>query len=376
MPLKNRKKGSKENPVSNPEKKIMSVNNPTIKDVAALAGVSAATVGRVIGNYGYVGAESRDKVLKAIKQLGFKPNAVARSLKSKRTKTWGYLLPTITNLFYAQIAKGLQDVANSHGYNVIICNTDINQRRTTEYGLMLLENRVDGIIISLPADESVYKLVESCRLSGIPVVVCHGARSIPDVDRVMCDDFKGGYLAAKHLIDMGHRRIGMISVKGSTTSKLRLDGFRQAFQEAGVELIPDLIIETADFSENAGYTGTKLLLMREQLPTAIIAANDIMAMGVVDAIDEANLLVPKDISVVGFDNTFAAFMRPRLTTVSLPMYQVGQIGAQLLLERVEKRYHGEQRVITLPEELVVRGSTTVVKDIRQQATGNSVESCP
>ncbi len=340
------------------------VKNPTIKDVAALAGVSPATVGRVIGDYGYVGTESREKVLAAIKQLGFKPNAVARNLKSRRTKTWGYLLPTVTNLFYAQIAKGLQDVASSHGYNVILCSTDVNPQRTAEYGRMLLENRVDGVVISLPADESVSQLVKACSRSGVPVLFCHGTRSIPDVDQVICDDLKGGYLAARHLLDLGHQRIAMIAVKGSTTSNLRLEGFRQACLETGTELKAELITEAADYSENAGYTGTKLLLMREEPPTAIIAANDIMAMGVMDAIDQAGLKVPADLSVIGFDNTFAAFMRPRLTTVSLPMYQVGNIGAQLLLERIENLYRGEKRLITLPEELVVRGSTAGVKGNR------------
>lgn len=343
------------------KKTCNSLKNPTIKDVAVLAGVSQATVGRVIGEYGYVSAESREKVLTAVKKLGYKPNAVARSLKSNKTKTWGFLLPTITNLFFAQIAKGIQDIATIHGYNLILCCTDMDPKRTVEYGQMLLENRVDGLILSLPTHQGVYDLVESFRSRGIPVVICHGARSIVDVDRVFCDDLKGGYLAAKHLLDLGHQRIGVLTVKDSTTSSLRLEGCRQAFSEVGNGIATEYFIDVSDFSEGSGYTGAKIMLMREERPTAIIASNDIMAMGVMDAIDEAQLDMPGDISVIGFDNTFAAYMRPKLTTISLPAYQVGHIGAQLILERIDKHYNGEPRMVSLAEELVVRGSTAIAK---------------
>ncbi|NPV52445.1 MAG: LacI family DNA-binding transcriptional regulator [Firmicutes bacterium] len=337
------------------------IKNPTIKDVAAIAGVSPSTVGRVIGEYGSTSAKARERVAKAIKQLGYKPNAIARSLKSRRTRTLGYLLPIITNPFHAQIAKGIQDVANAHGYNVILCSTGMNAQRTSELGRVLLENRVDGIVLSLPGDDSVFGLVEAFRDSGIPIVVCHGSRRIAGVDKVMCDDARGGYLAAKHLVDFGHRRIGIIAIKDSTTSSLRLDGCRKALGEVGIDLSPELVMEVPDFSQEAGYTGTKLLLMRCEQPTAIIAFNDLMALGAMDALAEENLGVPGNVSVVGFDNTFAAVMRPRLTTVALPMYQAGQIAAQLLFERINGRYRGEPREVSLPEELILGGSSTVLK---------------
>ncbi|NPV52572.1 MAG: substrate-binding domain-containing protein [Firmicutes bacterium] len=221
--------------------------------------------------------------------------------------------------------------------------------------------RVDGIVLSLPGDDSVFELVEVFKDRGIPIVNCQGSRKIQGVDRVICDDARGGYLAAKHLADFGHRRIGIIAVKGSTTSAIRLDGCRGALDEAGIDLPPQLVVEAPDFSEKAGYTGTKLLLMRGERPTAIIASNDLMALGVLDALGEENLGIPGDVSVVGFDNTFATVTRPRLTTVGLPMYMAGQITAQLLLERIDGRYHGEPREVSLPEELIQRGSTAPLK---------------
>lgn len=346
--------------ISPPGIYIEKKENPTIKDVANVAGVSPATVGRMTGEYGYVGPETREKITAAIQQIGFKPNAIARSLKSKKTKTIGYLLPNITNLFYARITKGLQEVANAHGYNVILCNTDANAKLTSNLGRMLLENRVDGIVLSLPADASVANIVEDFKAKHIPIVVCHGASSILHVDRVMCDEVKGGFLAAKYLIDLGHRKMAIITVKNSTTSSLRLDGCRQAITKSDNDIVLD-VIQGVNFSENDGYNGTKLLLLRDEKPTAIIASNDLMALGVLDAAYEAGMDVPNDISIIGFDNTFSLFTRPRMTTVSLPMHQAGQMAAQLLLERIEGRFKGQPRKMVLPEELVARGSTSFRK---------------
>ncbi|MDI7247782.1 MAG: LacI family DNA-binding transcriptional regulator [Bacillota bacterium] len=332
------------------------VRHPTIKDVALVAGVSPSTVGRVIGGYGYTSAESQQRVLAAMRQLGYEPNAVARSLKSKRTRTIGYLLPRVTNPFFAQIAEGLQDVASAHGYSVILCSTDMKMERTSEFGRVLLEHRVDGIVLSLPGDDSVFKLAASFTDRGLPVVVCHGSRRIHGVDRVISDHMHGGYLAAKHLINMGHERIGVLAVKGSTTSSLILDGCRKALKDAGVDFPAQLTVEIASFSEDAGCSGARVLLMRGCDPTAIIASNDLIALGALGVLEEAGLNVPADMSVIGFDNTFAAHTRPRLTTIGISTYQAGLIAAQLLLDRIEDNYRGEAREVVLPVELVVRGS--------------------
>ena len=334
---------------------------PTIKDVAAAAGVSTSTVGRVLGGYGYASPETRRRVMKAAKQLGYRPNAIARSLKTKQSRIIGFFLSSITNLFHARIAEGLQEVASSYGYNVVICCTGLNANRASAFGQMLLESQAAGVVFSVPGDEAVIRVAQSLLDNDIPVVTCHGSIRIPSQDRIVCDDFQGGYLAAKHLVELGHQRIGIIGVKDSGTSARRIQGAASFLKEHGIVPSRVSIVEVVSYSTESGYTGVKLLSARDEKPSAIIAANDLMALGVLECLEEMELRVPEDVSVIGFDDSFAEMTRPRLTTVALPMYEAGQVAAQLLLERIEGKDVGEERFITLPERLVVRESTTVYR---------------
>ena len=336
-------------------KKIKS--NVTIKDVALRAGVSTSTVGRAVGNYGYVSEETRKKVLKAMKEIGYYPNAIARSLKTNRTKTIAYLVPSIINPFFSQIANSIEDLASSHEYNLILCNAGTKADKLRKITSMLLENRVAGVIHSLPHTDALYNLVEIFQNTHIPIVSASGSRRFKDVDRVMVDDVQGARDATGFLLELGHSRIALLAVKDSTTSKLRTQGYREAFQQTEDKLYEELIVEGPDFSEDSGYTLMKVLLGRSKPPTAIIAFNDIMAVGAIRAIGEEGLSIPEDVSLIGFDDTIARLTQPSLTSVALPMGEIGRVAIRILLDRIEKKDTEEPKKVLLREKLVVRDST-------------------
>jgi len=339
----------------NPKKRE---GNVTMRDVALRAGVATSTVGRVAGNYGYVSEKTKRKVLRTMKEIGYYPNAIARSLKTSRTQTIAYLVPSITNPFFSQIASSIEDLTSSHEYNLILCNAGTQVGKLRKITTMLLENRVAGVIHSLPSTDALYNLVEIFQKAHIPVVAACGSRRFPQVDTVTTDDVQGTRDVTRFLIDLGHFRIASLAVKNSTTSKLRIQVYKEAFQQTENKLHEELIIEGSDFSEDSGYTLTKVLLGRSNPPTAIIAFNDVMAVGAIRAIEEEDLSIPMDISLIGFDDTIARLMKPRLTSVALPMKEIGRVAVRILLDRIERNDRGKPETILLQEKLVVRNSTT------------------
>jgi LacI family transcriptional regulator len=340
----------------NPHPKIRE-SNVTMREVALKSGVSTSTVGRVVGNYGYVSEETRRKVLKAMKEIGYYPNAIARSLKTSRTQTIAYLVPSITNPFFSQIASSIEDLASSHECNLILCNAGTKADKLRKITTMLLEHRVAGVIHSLPSTDALYNLVEIFQNTHIPVVTASGSRRFPEVDMVMADDVQGARDATRFLIELGHSRIALLAVKNSTTSKLRTQGYREAFQQTRCKLHEEYIMEGSDFGEDSGYTLMKVLLGRSRPPTAVIAFNDVMAVGATRAIEEEGLSIPEDISLVGFDDTMARLTQPRLTSVALPMGEIGRVAIRILLDRIEGKDTGEPKKVLLREKLIVRDST-------------------
>lgn len=332
-------------------------SNVTMREVALKAGVSTSTVGRVVGNYGYASEYTRRKVLKAMKEIEYHPNAIARSLKTRRTQTVAYLVPSITNPFFSEIANSIEDLASSHECNLILCNAGTKADKLRKITTMLLENRVAGIIHSLPSTDALYNLVEIFQNTHIPIVAASGSRRFPEVDMVAADDVQGARDATRFLIELGHSRIALLAVKNSTTSKLRTQGYREAFQQTGCKLHEEYIVEGPDFSEDSGYILMKVLLNRSRPPTAVIAFNDVMAVGAVRAIEEEGLSIPKNISLVGFDDTIARLTQPRLTSVALPMKEIGRVAIRILLDRIEEKDTGEPKKVLLREKLVVRDST-------------------
>jgi len=332
-------------------------NNVTIKDVALRAGVSTSTAGRAVGNYGYVSDETKRKILKAMKEIGYHPNAIARSLKTRRTQTIAYLVPSITNPFFSEIASSIEDLASAHQYNLILCNAGTKADKLGKITTMLLENRIAGVIHSLPSTDALYNLVEIFQNRHIPIVAASGSRRFPRVDTVMADDVQGARDATRFLIELNHSHIALLAVQSSTTSKLRIEGYRQALQETGCKLHEHYIVKGSDFSEDSGYTLMKVLLGRSNLPTAVIACNDVMAVGAIRAIKEEGLSIPEDISLVGFDDTVARLTQPRLTSVALLMGEIGKVAMRILLDRIEGKDRGTPKKVLLGEKLIMRDST-------------------
>ncbi len=332
-------------------------SNVTIKEVASRAGVSTSTVGRAVGNYGYVSEQTRRKVLKAMKEIGYHPNAIARSLKTSRTQTIAYLVPSITNPFFSQIASSIEDLASSHECNLILCNAGTKADKLRKITTMLLEHRVAGVIHSLPSTDALYNLVEIFQNRHVPIVAASGSRRFTEVDRVTADDVQGARDVTRFLIELGHSRIALLAVKNSTTSKLRTQGYKEAFQQTGYNLHEEYIVEGPDFSEDSGYTLMKVLLGRKRPPTAAVAFNDVMAVGAIRAIEEEGLSIPKDISLVGFDDTIARLTQPRLTSVALPMGEIGRVAIRILLDRIEGKDTEGPKKVLLREKLIMRDST-------------------
>ncbi|MEN3183559.1 MAG: LacI family DNA-binding transcriptional regulator [Atribacterota bacterium] len=329
----------------------------TIRDVAKEAGVSVATASRALGNYGYVSEETRKKVLEAARKLDYNHNLVAKSLRTRRTFTIGYLLPDIMNPFYAGIARGIQDVAFLRGYNVILCNNDNDITKTERFCKMFLRSRVDGIIYSTPYNEVLHEMAELAIKNGIPVVNCYGSTRVPALDVVTGDAEGGCYKAVRYLLGLGHRKIAFLKVRESGISKRRFEGCRKALEEFGIEVLPGFLVEVDDYSQESGYLGAKTLLSRQDLPTAVFAFNEQLAIGVLKAARENGLRVPEDLSLVGVDDVIGEVLQPPLTSVRIPTYEAGRTAAMLIFERIAGNVSDGFRTIVLEEKLIVRDST-------------------
>ncbi|QBD81519.1 LacI family transcriptional regulator [Ktedonosporobacter rubrisoli] len=327
----------------------------TIRDVALYAQVSASTVSHVINGTRFVDQGTRERVCAAIDALGYRPNALARSLRRGETNIIGLLVPDNANPFFAELAHVIEEAGFSRGYNLILCNSEASATKETSYMRVLLSRQIDGLIL-IPAG-NYHGALEAASSEGLPVVIVDRGLSDWPVDQVSADNELGGYLAGQHLASLGHRCVGCISGPGeATSSSYRLKGFRRALQEGGIELSERAIIQ-ADFRYASGEQAMARLL--QELPgiTAVFAANDLMALGAMNALRKACLSVPADISVIGFDDIFlAAAMYPALTTIAQPVKEMGQVSVSLLLERIKQRTSYTPARVVLPTTLIERES--------------------
>lgn len=326
----------------------------TIADVARRAGVSIATVSRVLNNVPRgVGAALRKRVLKAAQELDFRPNALARSLHQKRTHTLGLLITDIANPYYAGITRGIEDVSRRLGYALFICNTDRDPTAMAHYIEVLREQRVDGIIIGGGGTPG-RRHFQALHHRGIPAVLI-GRYDVP-LPAVRIDNLKGGWEAATHLIRLGHRRIAILSGPDTSTSiQDRMKGYQRAILEHGLSL-PEGWILRGDLRPASALELAGRLLSARQRPTAILAANDQMAIATIRAALKLELRVPEDLSVVGFDNIeLASYVSPALTTMGLPLYQMGVAAAEIAI-RLLAGTSGKEEAWFTPE-LIVREST-------------------
>ena len=331
---------------------------PTMTDIAKRAGVSASTVSRVINGTAAVHAATEDRVRAAIRDLDYHPNLLARSFRRSRTQTIGLLVPDNSNPFFAELARVIEDVGFQRQYNVILCNSDLSEKKQAEYVDVLLAKRVDGIVLTstgLISDRT--DAVDRIRDAGVPCVVIDQDLGDYPVDQILVDNYQGGCLVGKHLLELGHRRMAcVVGPTDLTPSAGRIAGFRHALEKAGVPLTDDLVVQ-GNGRHDAGVASAEELLRRGLEFSAIFAFNDVMAIGVIGALQRAGMCLPHDISVVGFDNiSFAAAMYPSVTTIAQPITDLGRKGVDMLIERIHHPDTQHKRVV-LPTSLVTRESS-------------------
>jgi LacI family transcriptional regulator len=330
------------------------MKRPTIRDVAERAGVSKTTVSHVINSTRFVEEATRQRVVQAIAELGYRPNVLARSLTTRRTQTVGVIVSDAANHFFAEVLQGIEDVLRPRDYALIICNTAEILEREAHYLDLLMRQRVDGIIAA--ATSQRWDVLTEMDAMHIPVVF---------VDRhfeglrgtfVGVDNAKGACLGATHLIECGHRRIGILAgFQRLSTMRERLAGFRQALQEHGVPLLEDWVV-TSPLSIKGGREAMRQLLSHPERPTAVFMANNLLSLGGLLAVHELGLRCPEDIALIGFDDhPWAVVAYPPLTVIRQPAWQVGQAAGKILLDCIDGEPAPESPVI-LGCELVARQS--------------------
>lgn len=328
----------------------------TISDVARRAGVSPVTVSRVMNGGSNVKQETREKVQRAIEELHFLPNSAARSLRSKRTYTLALLVPDITNSYWTTIARGVEDKALESGYSILLCNTDENPEKLQRYQDVIIGQRVDGVIIA-PYDSNAGNL-SKFRDRKIPVVVIDRRINGWEVDTVIGDSLNGARELVGHLIDLGHKRIAILTGPSSTsTAEDRITGYCMALEEAGIPVDPRLI-RRGEFRAVSGQEITARLLHEDLDITAIFAANNTLALGTIKAIEAHGLCIPQDIALVCFDDLpDLSQVFPFLTVAVQPAYEIGECAAELLIDRLEGEANIQPRHLTLPTKIIVRYSS-------------------
>jgi LacI family transcriptional regulator len=333
----------------------------SLTDVAEVAGVSIATVSRILAGVDYpVTDKTRQKVLKAAKELGYRPNLIARSLRLEQTHTIGIIVENILSPFIPPIIRGIQERLTQDNYFGIILNSNWDPAIETEAIERLNMRQIDGIIFVesyLRTSEEVSALIDKPHLFVHRLFNSLGANSIAP------DDCHGARIAVKHLIELGHKRIAFINgLEGWDAATNRLAGYREELAACGIGLDPALV-KQGDWQVQSGYTAAQQLLAARERPTAVFAANDLMALGVTYAVQEARLKVPEDIAIVGYDDRdFAGFVRPALTTVQMPCDKMGLVAAESLLSLIR----GEIEAV---ESTLVRGDLVA----RQSCGANSGE---
>lgn len=340
----------------------MTKTRVTLKDVANKVGVHSSTVSRVLNpkTRSMVTEEIADKILSVVKDMGYRPNAFAQSLKTNKSFTVGVMVPDLTNPAFAPIIKGIDDMLEAHGYSVIVASTynlPEKQQSTVE---KFRERHVDGLIIATAKRKD--SLIEDCRQEGTPFVQAVRASVDADVSSVVSDEIIGGNMVVSHLAQLGHKRIAYVAgPQFLSTGYERYRGFLQGMKNAGLEADKDLVVFCEEFTEEEGRNATSKLLALRKKFTAIYAGNDLLALGVYDELEADGIKCGQDISVVGFDDMpFADKFNPPLTTVHTPLVNVGGEAARILLEKIADSSI-PARTIKLKPDLIVRSSTGRVK---------------
>lgn len=331
----------------------------TMQDIARLAGVSAATVSRVLNGSGYVGEDTRRKVRDVIEATGYVPNAAARTLVTQRTKLIGLVFPTLENPVYTEILKGVNDAAMDAGYSVVLGIVGEDEGASHAALLRFAALQVEGIIASNPEyhrRKNVEHLTPFMQTKA-PLVHLGEPDGEHSIDGIEVNDYEGGYEVGRHLARLGHERVVIIGQDENIYVARRHEGFRTACRDAGLNLA-NLRVEKADFTRAGGYEAASRIVKELPETTAVFAMNDIMAMGALEAFEHAGKAVPGDIAVVGFDGIqLGLLIRPRLTTFVIPSWEIGHALGELLIDRIEGRYSGPAKGVTVAGRLAIREST-------------------
>ena len=329
-------------------------NSVTIKEVAKLAGISTSTVSHVINKTRFVSRHTRAKVLKAIDELDYRPNIVARSLRSKKTGTVGLIICDLRNPFFSEVLQGIETYLGKKSYDIIVTNTDYDTDKEKESAEMFYSKRVDGIII-VPGgdnDEQVRFLTER----DIPVVLLDKRIPNLNVDVLLVNNIEGSKQLIEHLISLGHERIGIIAGPlNSTTGKERLEGYLKALREHSIPEDKDLI-KIGDFKKQSGYLLTLELLSLSFPPTVIFACNNLMGLGAMEATRERKIRMPEEIGLAIFDDLpWFNYVNPPLTVVAQPSSRLGETAGELLFEQMRKKRKRPKEVV-LDVQLKIRQS--------------------
>jgi LacI family transcriptional regulator len=330
---------------------------PTLRDVAHAAGVSKATAARVVnGSHDIVREQTRDRVMQAVERLGYERHAVAGSLRSARTMMMALSIPDITNPFWPEVARGVQDTVEAAGYTVVLMNNDWNATREKNHLRRMRQKQFDGLIVN-PTATLNSELLEL----DFPVVVLASGEAYPNFDTVSSDSAQASRLAVEYLISLGHTRIGLIAGPlRRRKSHTHRDTYLKAFEEHGLDVDPMLILQTT-FSQEGGFNAMHQFLAMSPRPTAVFAVNDIIALGALRAVHSVGLRVPDDMSLIGMDDIFAAATTfPPLTTIAKPKYEIGATAARFLVERIEGTAPAAKRHPLLACKLEARESTATL----------------
>lgn len=338
--------------------KIIS-SRATIKDIAKLSGVSVATVSLVLNNKGALSKTTRFKVGAVAEKLKYTPNAIARGLVTRKTKTIGLIVSDITDPFYADLSKGIEDAVFANGYSLILCNTDNKIEKEKIYVNLLTEQSVAGLII-VPLADTIKDNLEVALRVNIPTVSVDRRLITKKIPAVTCDNIGGATEAINHLIQLGHKRIACVTFSSSkfSTSYERVQAYKATLRKNQIPIDERLIVPSNN-KITGGIKSVSLLSKVSPFPTAIFAISDIVAFGVIEAVMKRGYKIPDDISVVGFDNIYySEHYSVPLTTVDQPKYEMGQRAVEVLFDKIRKNVN---KNIVLKTRLIVRESSGICK---------------
>ncbi|MFT9846575.1 LacI family DNA-binding transcriptional regulator [Aneurinibacillus sp. REN35] len=331
-----------------------------LKDIANYLNVSVSTVSRVVNGKGRVSKETQELILKTIKEMGYQPNEVARSLKRKKSNTLGVIVPDLTNNFYATVIKGIEKTAMENGFTVIVCNSDEDIEKEEEYVKLLLQKQISGLVIATVGGNP--DLFTQYKDSGIPVVFVD---NLPDTsenfDVVTIDNMRAAYDLVHHLIEKGHEEIAMITgPQNQSTAVERFEGFKKCMSDYNL-LLNENLLGIGTFKFDSGYNIMRDWLENGQRPTALFAANNFLLYGAIKAMTEKGLNIPEDIAVVCFDaNDVTGLLKPQITSIIQPAFKIGSIAAEIILRKEKYEDVKIFEKVVLEPELIINESTNKI----------------